>query len=214
VSGSVASIAALSLFVSGAATAVATAVGVPLGAFFGTREFRGRRALRGFLHALYGLPPVLLGLLLYLLLSSSGPFGFLHWLFTVQGMVLAQVLLVLPFISGLTMSAILELDPAVRDTARTLGADGWRLPWKLVREARPGILAAVMVGFGRAISEVGAVIMVGGSIAGETEVLTTAIVKETSRGDFPTAIGLGLVLLGISLAVFASLTAVEEADAR
>ncbi len=199
-------IALLSLFISGGATLLSTAVGVPAGTWLGGREFRGRRAVRALLHSLYGLPPVLLGLLLLLMLSRTGPLGALRWLYTPQGMILAQFLLTLPFVLGLTWNAVGDVNSAVRDTARTLGADGRQYMWALVREARLGILGAVMVAFGRAISEVGAVIIVGGNIQGETEVLTTAIVKETGQGDFPVAIGLGLILLALSLVVFASLT--------
>jgi len=205
-------VALLTLLVSGSGTLIASAIGVPAGAYLGSREFRGRRLLRGFLQSLYGLPPVLLGLLLYLMLSRTGPLGSLRWLFTVEGMVLAQVLLVLPFVTGLSWSAVAGIDGAVKDTARTLGAEGPSYLTTLVREARPGILAAVMVGFGRAVSEVGAVIMVGGNIQGETEVLTTAIVKETGRGDFALAVGLGLILLAMSVIVFAGLTFLQEEE--
>ncbi|HEX9709587.1 MAG TPA: ABC transporter permease [Candidatus Thermoplasmatota archaeon] len=205
-------IALLSLLVSGSATALSTAVGVPLGSWLGGREFRGRRVLRALLHALYGLPPVLLGLLLYLMLSRTGPLGALSWLYTPQGMVLAQFLLTLPFVVGLTWNAVGSVDRSVRDTARTLGAEGRQHLWALVREARLGILGAVMVAFGRAISEVGAVILVGGNIQGETEVLTTAIVKETGQGDFAVAVGLGLILLSLSMFVFAALTLVQERE--
>lgn len=207
-------VALLTLFVSGTGTLLASAIGVPAGAYLGSREFRGRRLLRGFLQSLYGLPPVLLGLLLYLMLSRTGPLGSLRWLFTVEGMVLAQVLLVLPFVTGLSWSAVAGIDGAVKDTARTLGAEGRPYLKTLVREARPGILAAVMVGFGRAVSEVGAVIMVGGNIQGETEVLTTAIVKETGRGDFALAVGLGFILLAMSVIVFAGLTFLQEEEPR
>jgi tungstate transport system permease protein len=207
-------VALLSLAVSGAGALLASAVGVPLGAFLGSREFRGRRLLRAFLQSLYGLPPVLMGLLLYLTLSRAGPLGGLHWLFTVQGMILAQFLLVLPFVTGLTWSAVSAVDPALKDTARTLGAERWLYLRTLVREARAGILAAVMVGFGRAVSEVGAVILVGGNIQGETQVLTTAIVQQTNAGNFSLALGLGLILLAISIMVFASLTFLQEREAK
>lgn len=209
---SLAAIALLSLAISGSATLLASAVGVPLGAWLGTLEFRGRRLLRALLQALYGLPPVLLGLLLYLVLSKTGPLGGLQWLFTIEGMVLAQFLLVLPFVTGLTWSAVVGVDPALKDTARTLGAGGRLYLATLVHEARAGVLAAVMVGFGRAISEVGAVIIVGGNIQGETEVLTTAIIKETGKGDFALAVGLGLILLALSVLVFAGLTFLQEAE--
>ena len=207
-------VALLTLLVSGAGTLLASTLGVPLGAYLGSRNFRGRRLLRGSLQSLYGLPPVLLGLLLYLTLSRTGPLGNLRWLFTVQGMVLAQFLLVLPFVTGLTWSAVANVDPTVRDTARTLGAEGRTYLTTLVREARSGIIAAVMVGFGRAISEVGAVIIVGGNIQGETEVLTTAIVKETGRGDFALAVGLGIILLAMSVIVFAGLTFLQEEERK
>jgi tungstate transport system permease protein len=205
-------IAALSLFVSGTATLLSAAVGVPLGTWLGEREFRGRRFLRAALHGLYGLPPVLLGLLLFLMLSRTGPLGPLRWLYTAHGMILAQFLLTLPFVVGLTWNAVGGVDPAVRDTARTLGAEGRQHLWALVREARLGILGAVMVAFGRAISEVGAVIIVGGNIQGETEVLTTAIVKETGQGHFDVAIGLGLILISLSMIVFATLTLLQERE--
>jgi tungstate transport system permease protein len=203
-------VAGRSLYVSGLATVLASAVGVPAGTVLGLRDFHGRRFLRSFLHALYGVPPVLLGLCLYLLLSKTGPLGGFGWLFTIEGMILAQFLLVLPFVTGLTMNAIQELDAALKDTARTLGARRGSYVRILVREARSGVLSAVMVGFGRAISEVGAVIMVGGNIRHETEVLTTAIVKETSRGNFTAATGLGLFLLGTSALVFLALTVLQE----
>lgn len=189
-------------------------MGVPLGAFLGSREFRGRRLLRAFLQSLYGLPPVLLGLLLYLTFSRAGPLGGWGWLFTVQGMVAAQFLLVLPFVTGLTWSAVSGIDGAVKDTARTLGAERVTYLLTLVREARAGIIAAVMVGFGRAISEVGAVILVGGNIQGETEVLTTAIIKETGAGHFGMAVSLGVVLLVISALVFAALTLLQEGERK
>jgi len=203
-------IAALSLFISGAGTLLAAAVGVPLGSWLGARDFRGQRILKALLYSLYGLPPVLLGLLLYLSLSRTGPLGSLRWLYTVHGMILAQFLLTLPFILGLTWSAVASVERPIRDTAKTLGAEGRRYLATLVKEAKLGVLGAVMVGFGRAISEVGAVIIVGGNIQGETEVLTTAIVKETQQGDFATAVGLGLILLAISILVFASLTLLQE----
>ncbi len=211
---SLASVAALSLLVSGTATLLAALVGVPAGAWLGSRGFRGRRVLQTLLHSLYGLPPVLLGLLLYLSLSRTGPLGSLRWLYTVQGMVLAQFLLILPFVLGLTWNAVASVDPGVRDTARTLGAHGRTFLATLVREARLGVLGAVMVGFGRAVSEVGAVIIVGGNIQGETEVLTTSIVKYTGRGDFAIAVGLGLILLAISLTIFAALTLLQGGDSK
>lgn len=208
------SVAALSLFVSGSATLIAAAIGVPAGAWLGARAFRGQRIMQTLLHSLYGLPPVLMGLLLYLMLSRTGPLGSLRWLYTVEGMVFAQFLLVLPFVLGLSWNAVAALDPGVRDTARTLGAERTALLFTLVREARLGVLGAVMVGFGRAVSEVGAVIIVGGNIQGETEVLTTAIVKYTGRGDFALAAGLGLMLIAITLTVFAALTVLQEGRSK
>lgn len=196
------SVVALSLYVSGAATALAALVGIPLGAAIGLREFGGRALVKTVVYTLYGFPPVLAGLLVYVVLSRTGPLGALGWLFTPTGMILAQLLIVLPLVTGVTISAVAGVGRDVKDTARTLGAGNWALAKTVLAEARVGVVTAVMVGFGRAVSEVGAVLIVGGNIRGHTRVLTTAIVLETATGDFVTASLLGLVLFSIAFAIF------------
>jgi tungstate transport system permease protein len=192
-------ITVLSVLVAGAGTFLAAMVGVPLGAWLALHPSRAGRAMRLTARTLYGLPPVVVGLAVYLLLSRAGPLGDLGLLFTSEAMVLAQALLVLPLVVGLTMGAIEALDPALVETARSLGARGWMLVDTFLREAREGVASAVLVGFGRAISEVGAVLLVGGNILFHTRVLTTAIVQETEMGNFAFALALGGVLLVLAL---------------
>lgn len=160
------------------------------------------------------MPPVLAGLLVYLLLSKEGPLGVLSALFTPAGMVLAQVLIVTPIVTGVTYSAVASVGRDVKDAARGLGARGWSLASTVVQEARLGVLTAVMVGFGRAISEVGAVLIVGGNIQGSTRVLTTAIVLETSRGNFAEAIALGFILLAAAFGIFLVLYWIQQRGYR
>jgi tungstate transport system permease protein len=145
------------------------------------------------------LPPVVVGLLLYMLLSRSGPLGFLGWLFTAKAMILAQVILSLPFVTGITMLAVSSVPADLYRQVRSLGATHAQARWTMLREARAGVLLAVAAAFGRSISEVGAVLIVGGNIEGHTRVLTTAIVHETSKGDFAFALALGAILLAIAL---------------
>jgi tungstate transport system permease protein len=148
-----------------------------------------------------GLPPVLVGLLVYLLLSAQGPFGVLKLLYSPTAMVIAQTVLALPIVTGLTMVAVRSKDREIRDTALSLGASGWQVALKVIRETRVAIVGAVVAGMGRALAEVGAVMMVGGNIEGKTRVMTTAIVLETRRGNFEMAIGLGMVLLTLAFIV-------------
>jgi len=147
------------------------------------------------------LPPVVVGLVVYLLLSRSGPLGFLDWLFTPQAMILSQTVLALPLVTGITMGAVAAVPSDVLLQVRSLGASHRQARWAILREARPGVLLAIAAGFGRGISEVGAVLMVGGNIQGQTRVLTTAIVLETSKGRFAFALALGGWLLALSLLV-------------
>ncbi|MGC8875294.1 MAG: ABC transporter permease [Chloroflexia bacterium] len=191
----------LSLRVSGTALLIGALLGVPLGAFLGLKRFFGRRLVIALLYTGMGLPPVVVGLLVYLLFSRSGPLGFLGWLFTPRAMVLAQTLICLPVIVGFAMAAVLGVDPALRQQLRALGATAWQSTWAVVREARTGIIVALVAGFGSIISEVGAVMLVGGNIQGSTRVLTTAIVLETRQGHFDTALAFGLVLLLIAFAI-------------
>lgn len=195
------SIAGRSIAVSGTAVAISSLCGVPLGAWIGVSRFRGKRLVRALVHTGMAVPPVVLGLLLYLLLSRSGPLAQLQWLFTPKAMVLAQTLLALPFVVGITMSSVAAVPAELRLQLRSLGASEWQCRWAALREARQGVLLAVAAAFGRSISEVGAVLIVGGNIQGHTRVLTTAIVLETNRGNFELALLLGAILLGLALLV-------------
>ena len=195
----------LSLYVSGAALAVATVLGVPLGAGLALYKVPGRRLLELLIYTGMGLPPVVVGLVVYLFLSRSGPLGDLAWLFTPAGMISAQVIIALPVLMGLTYAAVESVDPALRLQVRALGATPRQVMWTVLSEARSGVLAAVVAGFGSIISEVGAVMLVGGNIEGQTRVLTTAIVLETRKGNFELALALGGVLLSLALAANALL---------
>jgi tungstate transport system permease protein len=197
-------IVGLSLAVSCCATAAAAVVGLPCGAALAICRFPGRRLLILLANAFLGLPPVVVGLSLYLILSRSGPFGALALLFTPGAMVIAQALLATPIVIALTHRAIEEPWQEYGGALRVEGASRLRSIRVLLAIARPSVLTAVLAGFGRAISEVGAVLIVGGNIAGYTRIMTTAIVLKTSEGDFGLALGLGLVLIGISIAVSAS----------
>jgi tungstate transport system permease protein len=194
-------IIARSLMVSGSAIAVASILGIAGGIGVALHRFPGRRLLINILNTFMGLPPVVVGLLVYLLLSRSGPLGFLGLLFTPTAMIIAQSILATPILAALTVSALLSVKPQVRDTAVALGATPRQAAWTMVREARFGLMAAVIAGFGRVSAEVGAVMMVGGNIAGYTRVMTTAIVLDTAKGDFALAIGLGLVLILLAFVV-------------
>jgi tungstate transport system permease protein len=203
----------LALSVSGLSTAISTLIGIPLGIWLGVKKGRFYLFLKTITHTLYGMPPVLAGLLFYLLLSRSGPLGPLGLLFTPTAMVLVQIFLVTPIIVGLTASAVGSLDPSIADTASSLGARGSRLLWTLGSEAKLGIMSAVMIGFGSAISEVGAVILVGGNIKWHTQVLTTAIVIETETGNIDFALMLGGILLTIAVITYTFLTLVQAREA-
>ncbi|HPT34011.1 MAG TPA: ABC transporter permease [Bacillota bacterium] len=185
----------LSLQVSGAAIIISTLLGVPLGSFLGLKEERKTRLISKIIFTLMGLPPVVAGLLIYLLLSRQGPLGVLGLLYTPTAMIIAQVCLALPIVTGLTMVGVRSTGREVEETARTLGAGRGLAAWTVIRESRISILGAIITGFGRVVAEVGAVMMVGGNIEGHTRVMTTAIVLETGKGNFEFAIGLGLILL-------------------
>jgi tungstate transport system permease protein len=193
------SIVWLSLRVSSTAVIISALVGVPLGAWLGQAHFPGKRALAALIHTGMALPPVVVGLLVYLLLSRSGPLAELGWLFTPQAMILAQTLLAVPWTLGITMAAVAAVPAELHLQVRSLGASPWQARWTLIREARQGVLLAVAAAFGRSISEVGAVLMVGGNIHGHTRVLTTAIVLETGKGQFGLALALGAWLLALAL---------------
>jgi len=193
-------IVALSLWVSGLALAIGVVIGVPAGVWLGLRQFRGRRLLVALIYTGMGLPPVVVGLAVYLTLSRQGPLGDLSWLFTPTAMILAQVILALPMVAGFTMTAIAALPAQLILQLRALGATPAQINLTLLYEARNGVLAAIVAGFGAIISEVGSVMMVGGNIEHKTRVLTTAIVLETRKGNFDLAIALGAILLGLAFA--------------
>lgn len=176
-------------------------IGLPVGVWLGLTRFRGKAWLTGMIHTGMALPPVVVGLVLYLLLSRSGPLGNWGWLFTSQAMVLAQFVLCLPFVVGITMAAVASVPSELSWQLRSLGASPGQARWAIVREARSGILLAVATAFGRSLSEVGAVWLVGGNIAGQTRVLTTAIVLETGQGHFSLALLLGAALLTVALSI-------------
>jgi tungstate transport system permease protein len=197
-------IVAISLIVSFSATAVAAIVGLPFGAGLAICRFPGRRLIVLIANALLGLPPVVVGLGLYLMLSRSGPLGGIALLFTPGAMVLAQALLAIPIVTALAHRAIEEPWREYGSALRVDGATRLRSIQMLLTIARRSVLTAVLAGFGRTISEVGAILIVGGNIAGYTRTMTTAIVLTTSEGDFGVALGLGLVVIGISIAVSAA----------
>ncbi len=191
-------IVSLSLRVTGAALLFSTLVGIPLGSWLGLRRFVGRQLVVALLYTGMGFPPVVVGLFVYLMLSRSGPLGSLGWLFTPAAMVVAQMIISLPLVSGFTMAAVMGVDPDLRQQVLSLGATDWQATLAVLKEARVGVMVSVIAGFGSIISEVGAVMLVGGNIQGSTRVLTTSIVLETRKGNFDLAIALGVVLLSLT----------------
>lgn len=207
-------IVALSLYVSVAAVALAAAVALPLGAAIGMLRFPGRRAVIILLNALMGLPPVVVGLVVYMLLSRSGPLGGLGLLFTPTAMIIAQFVLVVPIVAALTRQTVEDLHEEYDEHLRSLGASRLASLGTLLWDGRFRLLTAVLAGFGRAIAEVGAVLIVGGNILHHTRVMTTAIALETSKGNLALALGLGLVLLVLAAAVNAAATLLGDAAHR
>ncbi len=202
----------LSLYVSGCATALGSMIGVPLGALIGLKEFGGKGLLKTITYTMYGFPPVISGLVIYYLFSRSGPFGFLGILFTPTAMILAETILVVPLVTGVTISSVSEVDRNIKNTILSLGANNRQATFTIVKEAWVGVVTAIMIGFGRAIAEVGAAYMVGGNIEGKTRVLTTAIMLETRMGHFGYAIGLGVVLLAVACGVFLFMRWLQERE--
>lgn len=200
----------LSLGVSGTATLVSLVVGIPLGTLLALARFPGRSVLLAAVNTGMGMPPVVVGLFVTILLWRSGPLGLLGLLYTPAAMVIAQVVIAAPMVTGLTAAAMQGLDPRLRLQLLGLGASRLQLLLSLWKEARLPLLAGVMAGFGAVISEVGAVMMVGGNIKGQTRVLTTATVMETARGNFEVAIALGLILLLLAYVVNLGLTMVQQ----
>jgi tungstate transport system permease protein len=203
-------IIARSLLISGVATLVAMLVGIPLGYALARGRFPGRTLLLGMVNTGMGMPPVVVGLVVWLLLTRSGTFGDLELIYTPQAMIIAQFVIATPLVVGFTAASIQALPAQLPDLLTSLGAGRVQALWILSREARLGLLAAVMAGFGAVVSEVGASMTVGGNLRGSTRVLTTAIVTETSRGNLPVALALGCLLLSLAFAVNLRLTLVQQ----
>lgn len=195
--GEVYQIIGLSITVSLVSVIISSIFSVPAGILIGLNRFPLRNLLVMMINTFMGLPPVIAGLVVYLMLSRSGPLGYLDMLFTPGAMVVAQVLLIAPIITGVTMAAVRDKGDLVRKTAYTLGAGECQVLWTIIKECRTSVAAALIAGYGRAISEVGAVMLVGGNIKGHTRVMTTAIVLETSMGNFDRAIAIGMVLMAL-----------------
>ena len=204
------SIVGRSLWVSMLATAMACSLGVVLGAWLGVARFAGRDVCLTVLNTLLALPSVVVGLLIYLLLSRTGPLGHLGWLFSLKAMVLAQAVLVLPVVTALTRQCVEDAERNHGEQLQSLGAKPWLRSVLLAWDERYALLTVLIAAFGRAISEVGAVMVVGGNIEGFTRVMTTAIALETSKGDLPLALALGLVLMGVVLLLNVCISALRR----
>jgi tungstate transport system permease protein len=199
-----------SLSITFGAVIIASAISIPLGALITFHEFRGKKTLINLIQTLYAMPTVVVGLIVFLFLSRQGPLGFLGLLFTAEGMMIGQAILVLPIITGLTISALSSVDQTIIDTIRSLGASSTQFLFSVLREARFAIFAAIALAFGRAISEVGAAIIIGGNIRGFTRILTTAITLETGKGNISLSIALGIILLLLALVVNSLMTVVQQ----
>jgi tungstate transport system permease protein len=204
----------LSLLVSGAAVLLAGVIGLPLGAVLALSDFPGRGLLVVAINACMGLPPVVVGLAVYLMLSRAGPLGRFGLLFTPSSMVVAQTILVLPIVAALSRQVVADLWSEYGEQLRSLGASRPRVVVTLLWDGRFSLLTAILAGFGRACAEVGAVMIVGGNIAGVTRTMTTAIALETSKGDLPLALGLGMILIGLVIAVNAAVFLVGQVARR
>ncbi len=204
----------LSLKVSGTALIISSVFGLPLAAFLGFKRHPGKGIFMSVMNTFMGLPPVVVGLFVYLMLSRSGPLGFMSLLYTQSAMIIAQTILAFPIIVSLSHAAIVSVDPVIRLTARTLGATPVQESAAVIREARYGILAGIIAGFGRVMAEVGAILIVGGNIAGYTRVMTTTIALETDKGNFELALALGIILLLISLMINGGLYGIQRKNER
>ena len=194
-------IAARSLSISGTSCLLASLICLPLASLIHFRQFRGKRALISTIQTLFAMPTVLVGLFVLVLFSRAGPLGFFGILFTPTVMAIGQMLLIIPLLLGLTISALSGVSKEIVDTASSLGASGFQTAWIVLREARYAVLAAVILGFARAISEVGCALMVGGNIRGATRVITTTMSLEASKGELALAIALGIILLLLALSI-------------
>src|SRR4030042_676135 len=199
-----------SLRISAASTILAALLCIPLGGLISFRNFWGKRLLVNIIQTLYSLPTVCVGLLVFLMLSRAGPLGGLHLFLTPTAMVIAQTLLIMPITLGLTVSALSGVDKSIKDTTLSLGATEFQAIWAIIKEARFAIIAAVLLGFGRAISEVGAAWIVGGNFAGYRGVLTTQISLLSQEGAFATAIALGIILIAVALIVNIAVNVIQQ----
>jgi len=203
-------IAGRSLRISGTSCFLASLICLPLGSLIHFHHFRGKRVLINIIQTLFSLPTVIVGLFVFVLISRAGPLGELGILFTTTAMVIGQMILITPLLLGLTISALSGVSKEIADTAISLGASGFQTVLLVLREARYAVLAAVIMGFGRAISEVGCALMLGGNIKGVTRVLTTATYLETSKGELELAIALGIILLFLALIINIALNRVQQ----
>jgi tungstate transport system permease protein len=202
------------LQISGTATLVSLLLGIPAGVGLGLTRFRGRTVLVALINTGMGLPPVVVGLFVMILLWRAGPFGSLGLLYTPAAMIVAQSLIALPLVAGLSLAAVQSLPERLRLQIQALGATPLQTAWLLARQSRLPLLAALMAGFGAVVSEVGASLMVGGNLRGSTRVLTTAIVLEASKGHFAAALALGMVLLALAYAINLVLTRLQQRSPR
>lgn len=200
----------LSLKVSGIALLIAAITGLPIGALVGLKRFPLRGITISLMNTFMGLPPVVVGLFLYLILSRSGPLGFVGLLYTPSAMIIAQTILAFPIVASLSHSAIVNVDPVIKQASTTLGATPFQTTLNIMREARYGIMSGIIAALGRVMAEVGAILIVGGNIAGYTRVMTTTIALETDKGNFELAIALGIILLTLSLIINMALHVVQR----
>jgi len=202
----------LSLYIAGVSLFFSMLVGIPIGAFLGLTRFPGRRLVMAMLYTGMGFPPVVIGLFVYLMFSRSGPLGQLGWLFTPRAMSVAQMIISFPLVAGFTMAAVMGVNPNLRQQLRALGATDWQTTVAILLEARVGVIVSLAAGFGAVISEVGAVMLTGGNIAGKTRTLTSAIILETQKGNFDLAIALGIILLLLSFFTNLAMTRLQGRD--
>ncbi len=200
----------MTLFISGIATAISVLLGLPLGLWLALEDFVGKQVLSSLVNFGMGLPPVVVGLVVSLFLWRSGPLGNLDLMYTPTAMIIAQAIIAFPIVAGFSFTAILSINPKLRWRLLSMGGTPWQVNWLLIKEARLGLIAAVIAGFGRIISEVGASMMVGGNIKGQTRVLTTAIVLEVEKGSFDVAMAIAYILLIVTYTVIVLLTILQH----
>ena len=198
------------LEISLSSTLLGTLIAVPLGGLIYFRNFKGKRSVMNLIQTLYSLPTVLVGLLVFLLLSYQGPLGGMNLLFTPGGMIIGQTILILPIIIGFTITALNGVKGEIKDLSMSLGASEFQTIYTIMREAKYALLGAIILGFGRAISEVGVALMIGGNIRGFTRVITTTMSLETSKGNIELSIALGIILLTIALIINVLLNQIQE----